>query len=110
MIKLIIFDLDGVIVEAKNIHYESLNLAISKYDEMCVIDWNDHLSKYVSSPLMPSESPKRPPFGVKKRFVLDQLDKTKSLVDSIAFIDCGSFFLESFVSFCCTFSSPPISI
>ena len=46
MIKLIIFDLDGVLVEAKNIHYESLNLAISKYDEMCVIDWNDHLSKY----------------------------------------------------------------
>lgn len=46
MIKLIIFDLDGVLVEAKNIHYDALNLAIEKYDKNCVIDWNEHLSKY----------------------------------------------------------------
>jgi HAD superfamily hydrolase (TIGR01509 family) len=46
MIKLIIFDLDGVLVEAKNIHYDALNLAIEKYDKNCVIEWNEHLSKY----------------------------------------------------------------
>jgi HAD superfamily hydrolase (TIGR01509 family) len=46
MIKLIIFDLDGVLVEAKNIHYDALNLAISKFDESCVIEWNEHLSKF----------------------------------------------------------------
>lgn len=46
MIKLIIFDLDGVLVEAKNIHYDALNLAIQKFDKNCVIEWNEHLSKY----------------------------------------------------------------
>lgn len=46
MIKLIIFDLDGVLVEAKNIHYDALNSAIQKFDKNCVIEWNEHLSKY----------------------------------------------------------------
>jgi HAD superfamily hydrolase (TIGR01509 family) len=43
MIQLIIFDLDGVLVEAKNIHFDALNEALgSKYS----IEWNEHLSKY----------------------------------------------------------------
>jgi HAD superfamily hydrolase (TIGR01509 family) len=43
MIKLIIFDLDGVLVDAKNIHFDALNESLgSEY----AIDWNDHLSKY----------------------------------------------------------------
>ena len=43
MIKLVIFDLDGVLVEAKNIHFDALNEALgSKY----AIEWNEHLSKY----------------------------------------------------------------
>ena len=42
-IKLIIIDLDGVLVEAKNIHYEALNEALGdKY----TISWNEHLSTY----------------------------------------------------------------
>jgi HAD superfamily hydrolase (TIGR01509 family) len=41
MIKLIIFDLDGVLVEAKNIHYEALNMALGKKYH---ISWEDHLS------------------------------------------------------------------
>ena len=42
-IKLIIFDLYGVLVEAKNIHYEALNEALGdKY----TISWNEHLSTY----------------------------------------------------------------
>jgi len=41
--KLIIFDLDGVLVEAKNIHFEALNEALGpKYE----ISWNEHLSRY----------------------------------------------------------------
>jgi len=44
MIKLIIFDLDGVLVEAKNIHYETLNTALAKVDEKYKINWDDHLS------------------------------------------------------------------
>jgi HAD superfamily hydrolase (TIGR01509 family) len=42
MIKLIIFDLDGVLVEAKTIHYDALNNALGKY----AIPWNEHLSVY----------------------------------------------------------------
>jgi len=41
--KLIIFDLDGVLVEAKNIHYEALNKALG---EEYAISWNEHLSTY----------------------------------------------------------------
>lgn len=43
MIKTIIFDLDGVLVDAKNIHYEALNDALG--DEY-KISWGEHLSKY----------------------------------------------------------------
>lgn len=46
MIKLIIFDMDGVLVEAKKIHYDSLNIALSELDEKYIISWEDHLSKY----------------------------------------------------------------
>ena len=42
-IKLIIFDLDGVLVEAKNIHYDALNDALGKE---YAISWNEHLSTY----------------------------------------------------------------
>lgn len=42
-IKLIIFDLDGVLVEAKNLHFEALNKALgNEYS----ISWKEHLSKY----------------------------------------------------------------
>ena len=40
--KLVIFDLDGVLVEAKNIHYDALNEALGKY----AISWQEHLSTY----------------------------------------------------------------
>ena len=43
MIKLIIFDLDGVLVEAKKIHFESLNEAL---EPQYRISWDEHLSKY----------------------------------------------------------------
>jgi len=42
MIKLVIFDLDGVLVEAKEIHYEALNKALGEY----AISWDEHLSIY----------------------------------------------------------------
>lgn len=42
-IKLIIFDLDGVLVETKQLHYEALNEALGpKY----AITWEEHLAKY----------------------------------------------------------------
>ena len=42
-IKFVIFDLDGVLVEAKEIHYEALNEALG---EKYIITWGEHLSRY----------------------------------------------------------------
>tara|TARA_A100001201_G_scaffold87642_2_gene77180 strand:+ start:11951 stop:13306 length:1356 start_codon:yes stop_codon:yes gene_type:complete len=41
--KLIIFDLDGVLVEAKTIHFDALNEALGK---KYAISWDEHLSTY----------------------------------------------------------------
>jgi HAD superfamily hydrolase (TIGR01509 family) len=46
MIKLIIFDLDGVLVDAREIHFESLNHALSLVGADYVITRNEHLSTY----------------------------------------------------------------
>ena len=41
--KLVIFDLDGVLVEAKNIHFDALNNALG---DDYAISWKEHLSTY----------------------------------------------------------------
>lgn len=64
-VKLIIFDLDGVLVEAKNIHYESLNQALG---EKYSIDWSEHLSTYD---------------GLKTSQKLEMLSKRKGLPESL---------------------------
>jgi len=48
MNKLIIFDLDGVLIEAKEIHYHTLNQAILHVTDNInyVIGWDEHLSTY----------------------------------------------------------------
>lgn len=46
MSKLIIFDLDGVLVEAKEIHYEALNLALENINPKYIISWEEHLKTY----------------------------------------------------------------
>ena len=58
--KLIVFDLDGVLVEAKNIHFDALNKALGEYS----ISWNEHLSTYD---------------GLKTSQKLDMLTKNKGL-------------------------------
>ena len=63
-IKLIIFDLDGVLVEAKDIHYKALNKALGK---MYSISWNEHLSTYD---------------GLKTNQKLDMLSNNKGLPTS----------------------------
>jgi len=61
MIKLVIFDLDGVLVDAKSIHFDALNSALGqKY----AIGWNEHLSSYD---------------GLKTFQKLDMLSNTKGL-------------------------------
>ena len=49
MIKVIIFDLDGVLVDTKNIHYEALNYALKK-NNFKEISYEDHLKMYDGLP------------------------------------------------------------
>lgn len=44
--KLIIFDLDGVLVDARELHYEALNRALVEVSPQFVINRNEHLSTY----------------------------------------------------------------
>ena len=46
MKKLLVFDLDGVLIDAKNIHYKALNDALKKIDKKYTINLNEHLSTY----------------------------------------------------------------
>jgi len=48
MIKTIIFDLDGVLVDARELHYDALNRALAKYG--CEITRDEHLSTYDGLP------------------------------------------------------------
>ena len=50
MNKLVIFDLDGVHIDSRDMHYEALNRALSNVDEKYVIDREEHLSVYDGLP------------------------------------------------------------
>jgi HAD superfamily hydrolase (TIGR01509 family) len=44
--KLVIFDLDGVLIESRELHYEALNAALSRVGDKFVITREEHLSLY----------------------------------------------------------------
>lgn len=46
MNKLVIFDLDGVLIDSRELHYDALNAALCKVGEQYVISREEHLSKY----------------------------------------------------------------
>lgn len=46
MNKLIIFDLDGVLIESRELHYEALNTALTRVDPQLLISKEEHLSVY----------------------------------------------------------------
>lgn len=50
MNKLVIFDLDGVLIDSRETHYESLNRALSSIDDKYVITREEHLSTYDGLP------------------------------------------------------------
>jgi len=64
MIGLIIFDLDGVLVEAKKIHFDALNESLAVIDNKYTISWTEHLNKYD---------------GLKTKTKLNMLSEEKSL-------------------------------
>ena len=50
MIKLIIFDMDGVLVDARELHYEALNRSLSFFSDDYIISREEHLSTYDGLP------------------------------------------------------------
>lgn len=64
MIKLILFDLDGVITDTKQIHYDSLNISISEIDPKFIISPQEHVTTYD---------------GLKTKTKLDMLTQQKGL-------------------------------
>ena len=46
MIKLIVFDLDGVLVETKKLHYDAFNRSLRDVDPKYEISYDEHLAKY----------------------------------------------------------------
>jgi len=93
MIKLIIFDLDGVLVEAKEIHYEALNEALG---EKYMITWDEHLSRYdglkTSQKLEMLTKDKGLPVELYEEIWMNKqkitIDKLKNLSQSDQLIEC----------------------
>ena len=50
MIKGLIFDLDGVLVDTKKIHFEALNEALIKCKSKQIISYNEHVNLYDGLP------------------------------------------------------------
>ena len=50
MNKLVIFDLDGVLIDSRDMHYEALNMALSEINCKYVINRDEHLSFYDGLP------------------------------------------------------------
>ena len=50
MNKLVIFDLDGVLIDSRDMHYEALNVALRNVGHEYVIDIQEHLSLYDGLP------------------------------------------------------------
>lgn len=46
MNKLVIFDLDGVLIDSRELHYDALNNALRKVGEQYIISREEHLSQY----------------------------------------------------------------
>ena len=44
--KLVIFDLDGVLIDSRDLHFEALNQALAKIDQKFVVEKQEHLSIY----------------------------------------------------------------
>jgi beta-phosphoglucomutase-like phosphatase (HAD superfamily)/dTDP-glucose pyrophosphorylase len=94
-IKFIIFDLDGVLVEAKEIHYEALNEALG---EKYMITWDEHLSRYdglkTSQKLEMLTKDKGLPVELYDDVWMNKqkltIDKLKSLPQSKQLVECMS--------------------
>ena len=92
MIKLIIFDLDGVLINSRDLHYYALNDALQTIDDSFVISREEHLSLYdgktTKTKLKLLTETKNLPEGsynsvwkLKQQFTRDRLQSTKENVE-----------------------------
>ena len=72
MVKLIIFDLDGVLVNARELHYEALNKALGSIDEKYIISLAKKKFLYYSADVIQNEQ-----FVKKKDYI--QLNKMSNI-------------------------------
>jgi HAD superfamily hydrolase (TIGR01509 family) len=102
MIKTIIFDLDGVLVDIKEIHFNSLNESL---DKQYKITWDEHLSQYdglkTKDKLNLLTHKKNLPLGLhesiwetkqqKTEILLNKLTKNQSLIDDIQILKDNNY-------------------
>jgi HAD superfamily hydrolase (TIGR01509 family) len=48
--KLVIFDLDGVLIDSKDLHYQALNLALYNINPEWMIPYKEHVERYNGNP------------------------------------------------------------
>ena len=78
--KLIIFDLDGVLIDSRDMHYDALNRALAKVDEKYIITREEHLSAYDGLP-----TTRKLELLTEKKDLLESLKKGCFLVDTEGF-------------------------
>jgi HAD superfamily hydrolase (TIGR01509 family) len=49
-IRLIVFDLDGVLVDSRDLHYQAFNRALNAIDPKYIINYEEHIAKYDGNP------------------------------------------------------------
>lgn len=79
-IKSIIFDLDGVLVSTKEIHFDALNEAIALFDKKYVISYNDHLSKFDGLPTK-QKLQKLVSMGLEQKYIKEISEKKKTITN-----------------------------
>lgn len=94
---LIIFDLDGVLIDSKELHYRSLNNALSKYGDRYVISREEHLAIFDGI----STGRKLEILAEKKNLPRELFDEIKQLkqlstIEDLKKIEKNEFLIEMF--------------
>jgi len=101
-IKLIIFDLDGVLTDTKMIHYYSLNNALKEINEKYIIGYDEHLARYDALPTrkkleLLTQEKNLPKEYHDKIFNLKQ-EKTLDLINNFSIVDdILTLFIKTFI-------------
>lgn len=86
-IKLVIFDMDGVLIDAKETHYKALNEALNEIDKKYSISIDEHLTTYDGLPTLVKlnllTEVKKLPNEYHKSISKSKQEKTKQAFDSL---------------------------